>query len=139
MVHVFAAVGAEAGDYGAGRAFGGGGMSACFRANHRLSPFGSQALAAFCDFAQGAADAKSLVDGGSRAPAQAAQDEAFGAECVVHRASTGTAGAAGRVDFVAWIAIWANVHAVEPRRVEEFSGLHVESNSDRVFLALGVG
>jgi|SRR5271165_464992 len=139
MVHPFAAVGAEAGDYGAERAFGGGGMSASFGADDRLGAFCGRMLAAFGDFTQWAADAEGLVYGGSGASAEATQSESFGTEGVMHGASAGTAGAASRVEFIAGVAVGANVYAIEPRGVEELSRLHVESDSDGIFLALCVG
>jgi len=138
VVHISAAVGAEAGDDGTERAFSARGMSACVRTQDRLGQFRSNAFSSLGNLVERAANADGLIDGGSCASAKAAQYHAERTDGVVYGAPAGTARALGHFDFISEVTIAVNVDAVEPRRIEVLTCLHVESDGDGIFLAPGI-
>jgi hypothetical protein len=139
VVHIFAAVGAESGDDGTARAFSARRTSGCIGTPDGLREFRAHASCSRSDFAERAANADRLIDGGAGASAQTAQYHAARAADVLHRTPARTACALRHPDFVSQIAIAADAGAIEPRRIEELAGLHVESNGNGIFVACGLG
>jgi hypothetical protein len=114
-------------------------MSSRIGTHDGLSPFDPGIVNASCDFMKGTALSDSFIDRGARTPAKAAQCEMLRTKCVMHRASTRTAGPASHAPVVSEPSIAIDVGAVEPCSIEVFAGLHVESDGDGVLLALRVG
>lgn len=139
VVYVFAAIRAEAGDHGTARAFSARPPSAWIWPPEGLREFRSHAFSSPCDLAERAANAHRLIDRGPGASAQAAQCHAPRAGCVLYWSPAGTARALRHSDFISQVAIAANPGAIEPCRVEELAGLHVESDGHGIFVAYGIG
>jgi hypothetical protein len=114
-------------------------MSTSIRTQDGFRPFRSNVFSSPGNLAERAANADGLIDGASGASAKAAQHHAARADGVVHGTPPGTARALRHPDFISQIAIPANVDAIEPRRVEELAGLHMESDGDRILLANSIG
>lgn len=139
MIHIFAAIGVEAGDDGTERAFSEGRMSTGIGTDDRLRRFGGDALSSLDNSVERAAHAPGLIDGGSSASAKTTQYHAAGALGVLNGTTAAAARPLRHSDLIAEFTIAANVDAIEPSRVKELAHLHVESHGDRFFVAYGIG
>jgi hypothetical protein len=138
VIHPLAAHRTEACDYGAAWAVSFSRMASSIWAHNPLSHRCSRIVATLGDLTQRAAHTDRLIDGGSGAAAQTAQHESVRAERIVHGTSARTAGPAGHSRLTSR-TVMTHVDAIEPRLVEEFTGLHMEADRDRFFAAHCVG
>jgi hypothetical protein len=92
-------------------------------------------VAPFHNLSDEAAFANGFIDRGAGSSAQAAQDAAFGAAGIIHRPAARAARSLGHPSFVSNVSIGAQSSAIEPRLIEEFSGLHVKTDCNKAGLA----
>jgi len=80
-----------------------------------------------------------FVDGGACSAAQPPQNAAFGATRIVNGPATRRAGSFCDPSLVSRVSIRAQASAIEPRLIEEFTGLHVKTYGNKTGLAERIG
>jgi hypothetical protein len=104
-----------------------------------LGQLASGTLEALGDLAHGTALAGSFIDGSATAATQAAQSQAGRTGGVGYGTAARSSGASGHAALLSERAIRTHGRAIEPRLIEEFARLHVESDGDEAGIAECVG